>query len=390
MTISALAPLARADAVAHAMLRETTSLGVRRYAVARLERPRTVEHVETPYGRIPVKVATGPFGPPQMKPEFDACARPPRAHGVPVREVLRVAMAAAGCASALRARATRGAVTRQPVRSLRARTFPRDFVMLAGARPSPRRGMARRRHEGNTMSACSQCGTVAKATDKFCNVCGTPLARDRRVERAGPQGAPRRNMLPRRPPDRAARLRRRRRPLRAARRAPADGPLPDGSRDRARGELLRPGPPDCARPDAVRQRRVRRAAPPQGFGQPPAAAACGGAPPPPAGATALRPPHRPLCAHRRGATLRSPAAAAPYAPPGRPFGRPPAALRRAAAPGATRPSPAYTPAPPGRLRGCRRRADAASSTTPPRAAPPRSCAASWWRTAPTRTAISGR
>jgi len=31
------------------------------------------------------------------------------------------------------------------------------------------------------MSACSQCGTVAKSTDKFCNVCGTPLAQ---------QGAP--------------------------------------------------------------------------------------------------------------------------------------------------------------------------------------------------------
>jgi len=27
------------------------------------------------------------------------------------------------------------------------------------------------------MSACQQCGTVAKPTDKFCNVCGTPLAR---------------------------------------------------------------------------------------------------------------------------------------------------------------------------------------------------------------------
>ena len=26
------------------------------------------------------------------------------------------------------------------------------------------------------MSACPQCGTVAKPTDKFCNVCGTPLA----------------------------------------------------------------------------------------------------------------------------------------------------------------------------------------------------------------------
>jgi hypothetical protein len=27
------------------------------------------------------------------------------------------------------------------------------------------------------MSACSQCGTAAKATDRFCNVCGTPLPR---------------------------------------------------------------------------------------------------------------------------------------------------------------------------------------------------------------------
>ena len=35
------------------------------------------------------------------------------------------------------------------------------------------------------MSACSQCGTVAKATDKFCNVCGTPLARSGPPNRAG-------------------------------------------------------------------------------------------------------------------------------------------------------------------------------------------------------------
>jgi pyridinium-3,5-bisthiocarboxylic acid mononucleotide nickel chelatase len=96
MTISALAPLARAEAVAYAMLRETTSLGVRRYAIARLERPRSFEQVETPYGRIPVKVATGPFGPPQVKPEFDACAAAAATHGVPVREVIRAAIVAAG------------------------------------------------------------------------------------------------------------------------------------------------------------------------------------------------------------------------------------------------------------------------------------------------------
>ncbi|HEX4445554.1 MAG TPA: hypothetical protein VH044_02415, partial [Polyangiaceae bacterium] len=42
------------------------------------------------------------------------------------------------------------------------------------------------------MSACSQCGTVAKATDRFCNVCGTPLARPsaENVPPAGPQYAP--------------------------------------------------------------------------------------------------------------------------------------------------------------------------------------------------------
>ncbi len=95
LTISALAPVHDADAVATAMLRETTSLGVRRHDVTRVERPRTLEQVATAYGRIPVKVAGGPFGPPQMKPEFDACAEAARAHGVPVREVLRAAMAAA-------------------------------------------------------------------------------------------------------------------------------------------------------------------------------------------------------------------------------------------------------------------------------------------------------
>ncbi len=39
------------------------------------------------------------------------------------------------------------------------------------------------------MSACSRCGTVAKATDKFCNVCGTPLARTGASNAPPPQPA---------------------------------------------------------------------------------------------------------------------------------------------------------------------------------------------------------
>jgi uncharacterized protein (DUF111 family) len=94
LTVSALVPLERADAIAHVVLRETTSLGVRRYGVSRIERPRLVVAVETRYGTIPVKVGGGPFGPPQAKPEFDACVAAARAHGVPVREVLRAALSA--------------------------------------------------------------------------------------------------------------------------------------------------------------------------------------------------------------------------------------------------------------------------------------------------------
>jgi uncharacterized protein (DUF111 family) len=94
LTISALAPIERADDVARAVLRETTSLGVRRYDVAREELPRRIEHVETPYGRIPVKVAEGPVGPPHAKPEFDACVAAARANGVPVRQVLTEALLA--------------------------------------------------------------------------------------------------------------------------------------------------------------------------------------------------------------------------------------------------------------------------------------------------------
>ena len=81
------------------MLRETTSLGVRRIDVSRTERPRRMVDVETPFGKIPMKIAEGPFGPPQAKPEFDACAAAARAHGVPVREVLAAALLAASHAA---------------------------------------------------------------------------------------------------------------------------------------------------------------------------------------------------------------------------------------------------------------------------------------------------
>jgi pyridinium-3,5-bisthiocarboxylic acid mononucleotide nickel chelatase len=94
LTVCALAPAPAADRVIAAMLRETTSIGVRSVPVHRVERPRRIVAVETVFGPIRVKVSEGPYGPPQVKPEFDDCAAAARAHDVPVREVLAAALAA--------------------------------------------------------------------------------------------------------------------------------------------------------------------------------------------------------------------------------------------------------------------------------------------------------
>jgi pyridinium-3,5-bisthiocarboxylic acid mononucleotide nickel chelatase len=74
------------------ILRETTTIGVRRTVADRVERPRRMIEVQTRFGAVPVKVAEGPYGPPQFKPEFDVCAKLAEQHEVPVREVLTEAL----------------------------------------------------------------------------------------------------------------------------------------------------------------------------------------------------------------------------------------------------------------------------------------------------------
>ncbi|MCL2776455.1 MAG: nickel pincer cofactor biosynthesis protein LarC [Polyangiaceae bacterium] len=92
--LGALAPIALRDTIASIMLRESTTLGVRHHEVARVERPRRIEHVATPFGILPVKVAEGDFGPPTCKAEFDACLAAARHHNVPVRVVIEAVLRA--------------------------------------------------------------------------------------------------------------------------------------------------------------------------------------------------------------------------------------------------------------------------------------------------------
>ncbi len=101
ITLSVLATEALSETLAELLLRETSSLGVRLRPVSRRERPRRNLSVETRFGTIPVKVSEGPYGPPQVKPEFSRCQEIADERGVPVREILAEALAAARVALGL-------------------------------------------------------------------------------------------------------------------------------------------------------------------------------------------------------------------------------------------------------------------------------------------------
>jgi uncharacterized protein (TIGR00299 family) protein len=94
VVLTALAAPASAGLVEEAILRETTSLGVRRHTAARSVLPREIVTVETPLGSVRVKVARRPGGA-TASPEHDDCVELARKKKVPLREVYRLAEKAA-------------------------------------------------------------------------------------------------------------------------------------------------------------------------------------------------------------------------------------------------------------------------------------------------------
>ena len=73
------------------VLAHTTALGVRRRIDERFELPRRLEHVQTPFGPIAVKVASLPDGSERAIPEFEQVREASERSGRPLREVSEVA-----------------------------------------------------------------------------------------------------------------------------------------------------------------------------------------------------------------------------------------------------------------------------------------------------------
>ncbi len=95
LQVSALAPAATGAAVERAFFTASTTLGLRRRALDRVVLARSFAKVQTSYGPVRVKVAALDGQILGAQPEFEDCRRLGAQTGVPVREVLSAAAAAA-------------------------------------------------------------------------------------------------------------------------------------------------------------------------------------------------------------------------------------------------------------------------------------------------------
>ncbi len=85
---------ADADRLGGIVLEHSTSLGVRQRVEHRLELPRRIERVATPWGEVELKVATLPDGGERAHPEFESLGRLSRETGRTLRELGEAALAA--------------------------------------------------------------------------------------------------------------------------------------------------------------------------------------------------------------------------------------------------------------------------------------------------------
>ena len=92
--LSVLCRTADVEPIEAVLFTETTTLGVRRYAVRRHVLSRQPHTVETPWGSVEGKVGWLQSGSPRFAPEFESCRRIAAAYNVPLRAVYEAAQKA--------------------------------------------------------------------------------------------------------------------------------------------------------------------------------------------------------------------------------------------------------------------------------------------------------
>jgi hypothetical protein len=92
--VTVVGPPALREALAAIVFRETTTIGLRHQEVQRECLAREIVEVDTPVGRVRVKVARRAGAVMNAAPEFEDCARIASERGLPVKEVQAVALKA--------------------------------------------------------------------------------------------------------------------------------------------------------------------------------------------------------------------------------------------------------------------------------------------------------
>jgi len=94
LELAALAPEGVLEQVLQVVLRETTSIGVRYFRTERRLLDREQQLVDTPYGRLPIKIARLDGEVVNAAPEYEPCRRAAAERGVPLKRVFAAVLAA--------------------------------------------------------------------------------------------------------------------------------------------------------------------------------------------------------------------------------------------------------------------------------------------------------
>jgi hypothetical protein len=89
--VTALAEAHLREAIEGVFFAETTTIGLRRWAVGRTVLARRMRRVRTPWGMVRVKEVTLPSGEVRATPEYEDCRAIARKHGIPLPDVFNSA-----------------------------------------------------------------------------------------------------------------------------------------------------------------------------------------------------------------------------------------------------------------------------------------------------------
>lgn len=93
VTLSVLAPAGLRPEIERIIFTETTSIGIRSYAVQRTAAERREETVQTPWGAVRIKISSINGRVCSVTPEYDDCRNLAEASGAPLKDILQAARA---------------------------------------------------------------------------------------------------------------------------------------------------------------------------------------------------------------------------------------------------------------------------------------------------------